>query len=179
MEPALILRTSTVLLAIAAAGGLVMAGIRFASDRQPPAALAMLHGFLAAAGMTLLLYGAATVGLPGMAVGALVLFLVAAGGASSSICSITGSKCHCRSGLSSYTRASRSWRSRCWLQLHWRRAAHSQARLCFDRGPTNGQRPVSATAVVRPPFLSVGRQSEGAAKRAASKGNSWPGRAVQ
>lgn len=80
MEPALILRTSTVLLAIAAAGGLVMAGIRFASDRQPPAALAMLHGFLAAAGMTLLLYGAATVGLPGMAVGALVLFLVAAGG---------------------------------------------------------------------------------------------------
>lgn len=80
MEPALILRASTVLLAIAAAGGLVMAGIRFASDRQPPAALAMLHGFLAAAGMTLLLYGAATVGLPGMAVGALVLFLVAAGG---------------------------------------------------------------------------------------------------
>lgn len=80
MEPALILWTSTVLLAIAAAGGLVMAGIRFAGNRQPPAALAMLHGFLAAAAVTLLLYAAATVGLPGMALAALVLFLVAAGG---------------------------------------------------------------------------------------------------
>ena len=80
MEPALILRTSTVLLAIAAVGGLVMAGIRFAGDRQPPTALAMLHGFLAAAAVTLLLYAAATVGLPGMALGALILFLLAAGG---------------------------------------------------------------------------------------------------
>ena len=80
MEPALILRTSTTLLAIAAVGGLVMAGIRFAGDRPPPTALAMLHGFLAAAAVTLLLYAAATVGLPGMALGALVLFLAAAGG---------------------------------------------------------------------------------------------------
>jgi hypothetical protein len=80
VEPASILWTSTVLLAIAAAGGLVMAGIRFAGNRQPPAALAMLHGFLAAAAVTLLLYAAATVGLPGMALAALVLFLVAAGG---------------------------------------------------------------------------------------------------
>ena len=80
MEPALILLTSTVLLAIAAAGGLVMAGIRFAGNRTPPTALAMLHGFLAGAAVTLLLYAAATVGLPGMALGALVLFLLAAGG---------------------------------------------------------------------------------------------------
>jgi hypothetical protein len=80
MEPALILLTSTVLLAIAAAGGLVMAGIRFARNRTPPTALAMLHGFLAGAAVTLLLYAAATVGLPGMALGALVLFLLAAGG---------------------------------------------------------------------------------------------------
>ena len=57
-----------------------MAGIRFAGNRQPPIALAMLHGFLAAAAVTLLLYAAATVGLPGMALVALVLFLVAAGG---------------------------------------------------------------------------------------------------
>lgn len=77
MEPALILLTSTVLLAIAAAGGLVMAGIRFAGNRTPPTALAMLHGFLAAAAVTLLLYAA---GLPGMALGALALFIVAAGG---------------------------------------------------------------------------------------------------
>ena len=80
MEPASILLTSTVLLAIAAAGGLIMAGIRFVGDRQPPASLAMLHGFLAAAAVTLLLYAAATVGLPGMALAALVLFLAAAGG---------------------------------------------------------------------------------------------------
>lgn len=80
MEPASILWTSTILLAIGAAGGLVMAGIRFAGNRQPPPALAMLHGFLAAAAVTLLLYAAATVGLPRMALVALVLFLVAAGG---------------------------------------------------------------------------------------------------
>lgn len=80
MEPALILRTSTALLAVAAVGGLVMAGIRFAGNRQPPPALAMLHGFLAAAAVTLLLYAALTVGLPGMALVALVLFLVAAVG---------------------------------------------------------------------------------------------------
>jgi hypothetical protein len=80
MEPASMLLTSTVLLAIAAAGGLIMAGIRFVGDRQPPASLAMLHGFLAAAAVTLLLYATATVGLPGMALAALVLFLAAAAG---------------------------------------------------------------------------------------------------
>ena len=80
MEPTLILRTSTVLLAVAAVGGLVMAGIRFAGDRQPPAALAMLHGFLAAAAVTLLLYAAATVGLPALANWALALFVLAAAG---------------------------------------------------------------------------------------------------
>jgi hypothetical protein len=80
MEPASILITSTVLIAFAAAGGLVMAGIRFMGDRPPLAALAMLHGFLAAAAVTLLLYAAATVGLPGTALVALALFLAAAGG---------------------------------------------------------------------------------------------------
>jgi len=80
MEPAQILLTATVLLAVAAAGGLVMAGIRFVGDRSPPAALAMLHGFLAAAAVTLLLYAAATVGLPRMALVALALFVAAAGG---------------------------------------------------------------------------------------------------
>ena len=80
MEPASILITSTVLLALAAAGGLIMVGIRFMGDRPPPASLAMLHGFLAAAAVTLLLYAAATVGLPGKALAALALFLAAAGG---------------------------------------------------------------------------------------------------
>ena len=57
-----------------------MAGIRFVGNRPPPTALAMLHGFLAAAAVTLLLYAAATVGLPGMALVALALFLAAACG---------------------------------------------------------------------------------------------------
>lgn len=74
----LIVRTAAVLLAIAALGGLAMAGVRFASEKQPPAWLAMLHGFLAGAAVTLLLYAAATVGLPGLALAALVLFVVAA-----------------------------------------------------------------------------------------------------
>jgi hypothetical protein len=80
MEPALILLTATVLLAISALGGLVMAGIRFAGKPHPPISLAMLHGFLAAAAVTLLLYAAATVGLPPMALTALALFLIAAAG---------------------------------------------------------------------------------------------------
>ena len=79
MEPSLVLLTSSVLLAVAAAGGLVMAGIRFVGERSPPPALAMVHGFLAAA-VTLLLYAAATVGLPKMALVALLLFLAAAAG---------------------------------------------------------------------------------------------------
>ena len=80
MEPALILLTATVLLAISALGGLVMAGMRFAGRPHPPISLAMLHGFLAAAAVTLLLYAAATVGLPSMALTALVLLLIAAAG---------------------------------------------------------------------------------------------------
>ena len=81
MNVASVLWTSTILLVITAAGGLVMAGVAFKGN-QPPTWLAMLHGFLAAAALTLLLYAAATVGLPGMALTALVLLLVAgAGGA--------------------------------------------------------------------------------------------------
>ncbi len=80
MEPAQILLTASGLRGVAAAGGLVMAGIRFVGGGSPPPALAMLHGFLAAAAVTLLLYAAATVGLPRMALVALALFLAAAGG---------------------------------------------------------------------------------------------------
>lgn len=80
MEPGLILRTATALLVVAAAGGIFLAGIRFAGDRQPPTALAMLHGLIAAAALTLLVYAAATVGLPGLALVALALLLLAAVG---------------------------------------------------------------------------------------------------
>ena len=80
MEPALIMQTATGLLAVSAAGGLTMAVIRFSGKPHPPAWLAMLHGFLSAAALTLLGYACFTVGLPRMAQLALLLFLVAAAG---------------------------------------------------------------------------------------------------
>jgi hypothetical protein len=80
MEPNLVLRTCAALLALAAAGGVTMAVMRFGGKPNPPAPLAMLHGFLAAAALTLLLYASATVGLSVVANAALALFLVAAAG---------------------------------------------------------------------------------------------------
>jgi len=80
MEPALMMQTATGLLAVSAAGGLAMAGIRFSGKPTPPSWLAMLHGFLSAAALTLLIYAWFTVGLPGMAQLALLVFLVAAAG---------------------------------------------------------------------------------------------------
>lgn len=66
------------LFAIAAAGGLVMAGIRMFADRNPPAWLAMLHGLLAGAGLTLLLFATFTIGVPKYALWALILLVIAA-----------------------------------------------------------------------------------------------------
>jgi uncharacterized membrane protein HdeD (DUF308 family) len=80
MEPNLVLRTCAVMLALAASGGVTMAVMRFGGKPNPPAWLAMLHGFLAAAAVTLLLYASATVGLSVVANAALALFLVAAAG---------------------------------------------------------------------------------------------------
>jgi hypothetical protein len=75
-----ILITTIVLFAIAALGGLTMAGIRLFGQRNPPAWLAMAHGLLAAAGLTLLLFAAFTVGIPQLALWALILLLIAAAG---------------------------------------------------------------------------------------------------
>jgi hypothetical protein len=80
MEPLLIMKTACVLLAVTALGGLAMAGMRFAGKPQPPTSLAMLHGLLAGAAVTLLLYAFFTVGLPALASWALLLFLAAAAG---------------------------------------------------------------------------------------------------
>lgn len=80
MEPVLMMETASGLLAIAAVGGITMAGIRFGGKPQPPAWLAMLHGFLAGAAVTLLMYAYFTVGLPALAAWALLLFLIAAAG---------------------------------------------------------------------------------------------------
>lgn len=78
MNVQLLLWTAIVLFAVAAAGGLVMAGIRTFSNSNPPAWLAMLHGLLAAAGLTLLLFAAFTIGIPQYALWALILLVVAA-----------------------------------------------------------------------------------------------------
>ncbi len=80
MNAELMLQVSTLLFLIAALGGITMAVIRFVGKHNPPAWLAMLHGFLAAAGVTLLAYAALALGVPGMAQLALLLFLVAAAG---------------------------------------------------------------------------------------------------
>jgi hypothetical protein len=80
MEPMLSMQTAAVLLALAAMGGLTMAGLRFAGRPYPPSWLAMGHGFLAGAAVTLLIYAYFTVGLPMPGLVALVLFLLAAAG---------------------------------------------------------------------------------------------------
>lgn len=81
MNSTLLLQSSAWLLVVTAAGGLLMAFIRFGRQgSNPPAWLAMLHGFLAAAGVTLLTFAALTVGIPGLALGGLVLLLLAAAG---------------------------------------------------------------------------------------------------
>jgi uncharacterized membrane protein HdeD (DUF308 family) len=80
MEPMRIMQTAAVLLAITALGGVLMAGIRFAGRPHPPTWLAMGHGFIAGAAVTLLVYAWFTTGLPGLAQLALLLFLLAAAG---------------------------------------------------------------------------------------------------
>jgi len=80
IEPLGMLQAAAGLFTLAALGGLVMAGIRFGGKRNPPAWLAMLHGLLAAAGITLLAYAALTAEVPGPALIAVLLFLLAAGG---------------------------------------------------------------------------------------------------
>src|SRR5688572_22488580 len=81
VDSTLLLQSSAVLLGLTAVGGLVMGFIRFgAAGHNPPHWLAMLHGLLAAAGVTLLAYAAWTVGIPRIALVGLILLLAAAGG---------------------------------------------------------------------------------------------------
>lgn len=80
MEPYHMLQASTYLFGIAALGGVVMGLLRFTSGGNPPSWLAMLHGFLAAAGLTLLAYAVATMDVPTFALLSLLLFAVGAAG---------------------------------------------------------------------------------------------------
>jgi ABC-type transport system involved in cytochrome c biogenesis permease subunit len=74
------LLTTFILFAITALLGVSMVGIRETSGHNPPAWLTMTHGLPAAAGLTLLLYATFAFGVPRLAIIALILFLVAAGG---------------------------------------------------------------------------------------------------
>jgi len=80
MDAQTMLRTAVVLLAITALGGLLMAGLRLNGHPRPPSSIAMLHGLLAAAGLTLILYAGFAAGIPGGGWGGLVLLLLAASG---------------------------------------------------------------------------------------------------
>jgi hypothetical protein len=80
MDAISMFRSAVVLFAIAAAGGLAMAGIRLLGRSNPPAWLSMLHGLLAAAGITLVAYATWRGGVPAIAGWALLLFVVAAAG---------------------------------------------------------------------------------------------------
>ena len=78
MDPTTMLRTAACLFVLTALGGLLMAGIRFMGKRNPPPWIAMLHGLLAGAGVTLLAYAAFTATIPATATIALLLFVLAA-----------------------------------------------------------------------------------------------------
>jgi hypothetical protein len=80
MEPMMMLRAAAGLFALAAVGGLLMAGIRLAGNRNPPIWLAYGHGLLAGAGLTLLVYANATMSVPRAALWSLLLLLAAAAG---------------------------------------------------------------------------------------------------
>ena len=82
MDAATMLKTATILLALTAAGGLLMAIIRFSGADRPPSWIAMAHGLLAGSGLTLLLYAGLTTGIPSPAwLGILLLAAAALGGA--------------------------------------------------------------------------------------------------
>lgn len=74
------MQTAACLLAMAAAGGLTMAAIRWWGNPRPPSWLAMGHGLLAGAALTLLAYACFTVGLPSRGQLALALLATAAAG---------------------------------------------------------------------------------------------------
>lgn len=82
MDALTMVRVATWLFLVAALGGALMAGIRFGTGRNPPVLVAYLHGLLAGAGLTLLIYAAAIGTVPGSVTIAIVLLLVAALGGS-------------------------------------------------------------------------------------------------
>lgn len=82
MDAMAMVRVAFWIFAVAAAGGLLMAGIRLAGNRNPPIAIAYVHGLLAGAGLTLLLYAVIAGGIGGRAATAAWILLAAAAGGS-------------------------------------------------------------------------------------------------
>jgi len=81
MDTRTILFVACVMFGIAAAGGIVMALVRLGKKTNPPHWIAMLHGFIAAAGVTLLAYVTIFSHVPSTAqIGLLAFLLAAAGG---------------------------------------------------------------------------------------------------
>lgn len=68
------------LFAITACLGLTQIGIRELRHHNAPASITMLHGLPATAGLTVLVYATYALGVPPLAIVALILFLIAAAG---------------------------------------------------------------------------------------------------
>jgi len=67
-----------IVFAIGALGGLTLAGVYVLRGRLAPWALSLLHAALGAIGLLLLIYAALTTGIPGAALAALVILVIAA-----------------------------------------------------------------------------------------------------
>lgn len=78
MEAMMMLKVAAALFALSAVGGLVMAFIRLGRKINPPPWLAMAHGLMAGAGLTLLAYAAFTATVPAFAQYALGVLVAAA-----------------------------------------------------------------------------------------------------
>src|SRR5438034_6958674 len=74
------MQLAAIFFALAALGGLTIAGMRLSGTPRPPIWLAMGHGAIAAAGLLTLIYTAATQPLPTIALAALGFFVLAAAG---------------------------------------------------------------------------------------------------
>ncbi len=74
------METATIVLTIAALGGLGMTTMRLFGIPRPPTWVALGHGAIAVTGLVLLIYAAATTGIPPMAQFALGMFVLAAAG---------------------------------------------------------------------------------------------------
>jgi hypothetical protein len=74
------MQLAAVFFAIAALGGLALAGMRLSGTPRPPTWIALGHGAIAGTGLVALIYAAATQPLPTIALAALGCFVLAAAG---------------------------------------------------------------------------------------------------